>query len=403
MESLLFVSQRIPYPPNKGDKIRSYNILRHLANSFRIRLATFIDDPEDWHHVPELGKLCVDAHFARLDPLRARAKCLAGLLTGQALTLPYYWDRGMAAWIAETCRREPVDVVFFYSSAVGQYLPLLPVRPRRVVVDFVDVDSDKWRQYADRQPWPKSWIYGRESRKLLDFDRRLAQSADVSLLVSEQEAALFRGLAPESASRIFGIDNGIDSEYFSPRAAWDRVVPSERPAIVFTGAMDYWPNVDAVSWFAGDILPLVRRRVDAAFYIVGSNPAPAVLDLARHEGVHVTGRVPDVRPYLAQAAAAVAPMRIARGIQNKVLEAMAMARPVVTTSQGLEGIEAVPGRHLLVADDAEAFARATSEAMLNASSMLLGQEARRLIVERFSWDARFTALDRLIGSASAAS
>jgi sugar transferase (PEP-CTERM/EpsH1 system associated) len=234
--------------------------------------------------------------------------------------------------------------------------------------------------------------------ELLAFDRRLARSADASILVSEQEAALFRSLAPESAERIFGIGNGIDAGYFAPEAAYPPVIPKGRPAIVFTGAMDYWPNIDAVSWFVAEILPRVRQRVDAAFYIVGSNPAPQVLGLAAHEGVHVTGRVEDVRPYLAQAAAAVAPMRVARGIQNKVLEAMAMARPVVTTPQGLEGIEAVAQKHLLVAEDAETFATSTAQALLDPHSGALGREARSLIVERFSWGARLAAVDKLIGS-----
>lgn len=403
MDSLLFISQRIPYPPNKGDKIRSYNILRHLANSFRVKLATFIDDPDDWRHMPAVREMCVDMHVANLNPLLARARCLSGLLTGQPLSVPYYWNRELAAWIAETLRREPADVVFFYSSAVGQYLPLLPARPRRVIVDFVDVDSDKWQQYADRQTWPKSWIYRRESRKLLSFDRKLAQAADANILVSEQEAALFRSLAPESAERTFGIGNGIDATYFAPDPARPRLIPQGRPTVVFTGAMDYWPNIDAVSWFVADILPRIRQQLNAAFYIVGSNPTQQVLALGAHEGVHVTGRVEDIRPFLADAAAAVAPMRIARGIQNKVLEAMAMARPVVTTSQGLEGIEAVPGRHLLLADDAESFADATVEAIRGSDSERWGSEARSLVVERFTWAAQLAAFDRLIGAASSLS
>ena len=267
-------------------------------------------------------------------------------------------------------------------------------------MDFMDVDSDKWRQYAETQPWPLSWVYGRESRTLLAFDRRLAGLADASTVVSDKEAELFRHLVPESAEKIFGVSNGIDSDFFSPGRVYPPMIDGPGPNLVFTGAMDYWPNVDAVSWFAADILPRIRERFAAArFVIVGSSPAPKVVALGKLDGVHVTGRVADVRPYLAQAAAAVVPIRVARGIQNKVLEAMAMARPVVTTPQALEGIEASPETEVYLAADAPDFAATTIRAIEDPDASTVGAAGRRRVVESYAWPARLSAYDKLISGA----
>ncbi len=399
-EELLFLSQRIPYPPNKGDKIRSFHILRHLAESgrYRIHLGCFIDNDEDWAHLEVLRGMCADCMVL---PLGSKTKklgaLLAGALRGEALTLPMYRDARMAAWVDRVMTEARPDRVFVYSSAMAQYVLDAPRRGARLVMDFVDVDSDKWRQYAETQRWPMSRVYRRESRALLDFDRRVAETAAASIFVSEPEAALFRRLVPLAAERTFGIGNGIDADYFSPRAEFDDPFGGRGPAVVFTGAMDYWPNVDAVTWFAHDGLPGVRaRHPEALFAVVGGRPTPAVRKLAELPGVIVTGRVPDVRPYLAHAAVAVAPMRVARGVQNKVLEAMAMERPTVTTPQGLEGIDAEPGRHLLVAEDAASIAEAVVSAIDSPDSASLGTAARSLVVDGFSWPARLAQFDRLL-------
>jgi sugar transferase (PEP-CTERM/EpsH1 system associated) len=181
----------------------------------------------------------------------------------------------------------------------------------------------------------------------------VARDYDASLFVSAPEAELFRTLAPESSAKIGHFSNGVDTDYFSPDTGHANPYAAGERALVFTGAMDYWPNVDAVQWFCDEVFPVLRQRVpDLRFYIVGSRPAPAVQALGQREGVTVTGTVPDVRPYIAHAAVAVAPLRIARGIQNKVLEAMAMATAVVVSPQALEGIDAEPGSELLLAEDA---------------------------------------------------
>lgn len=399
MPDFLFLAQRLPYPPDKGDKIRSYRLLRRLAERGRVRLAAFVDDEADLAHLPAVRELCDEAHLARLDPRLARLRCLGGLADGAPLSLGYYRDRGLAGWVERVFREARPDAVVVFSSAMAQF-----VLDRRgappFVMDFVDVDSDKWRQYADTVSPPLSWIYRREWRRLLAFDRRVARAAQASTFVSEPEAALFRQLAPESAHKTFAVANGVDAEYFSPARDYERPLPDGRPVFVFTGAMDYWPNVDAVTWFAEAMLPRVRAALpEAEFWIVGAKPAPAVERLGGRPGVTVTGRVPDVRPYLAQATAAVAPLRISRGVQNKVLEAMAMARPVLVTPQALEGIEAAPGHEVLLADGEEAFAEAAIRAGRGELEPAIGAAARRCVIERFSWDARLAGLDRLLDRA----
>ena len=232
--------------------------------------------------------------------------------------------------VAETVRPA---VTFVYSSNMAPYILDLPKTGTRVV-DLVDVDSEKWRAFAETTTGPMRLVYRREWRKIAALERRIARECDLSAFVSDAEARLFARQHPDCAARIRGVSNGVDHRYFDPALDHPPVYDTTRPNYVFTGTMDYPPNVEAVGWFAADILPLIRRTLPAArFHIVGSNPSPEVLKLAQLDGVFVTGRVPDVRPYVAHATAGVAPMRIARGIQNKVLEAMAMARPVVLTSR----------------------------------------------------------------------
>jgi sugar transferase (PEP-CTERM/EpsH1 system associated) len=391
MDELLFLVHRIPYPPDKGDKIRSYHLLRHLARRYRVHVGAFVDDPEDWRHADALGSMCASLHLVQIRPTLARLGALSGLVSGEALTLGYYRHPRMRAWVRQRLEAG-VRRVVCYSSAMAQFV--LDTEGVRRVMDFVDMDSDKWRQYADTRPWPLSWLYRREAGRLLAWERRVAAAFDAGLFVSEQEAADFRRAAPEVAARIGWYGNGVDAEYFSPERAYDDPYPADVEALVFTGAMDYWPNVDAVTWFAHEVLPFIREKQPAAaFYVVGSRPAAQVQALARLPGVRVTGRVPDVRPYLAHAAAAVAPLRIARGVQNKVLEAMAMARTVVVSPQALEGIRALPGEEVLLADGAESFAQATLQALVGPD---LGPAARRRVLQDHAWEACLARVDALI-------
>jgi sugar transferase (PEP-CTERM/EpsH1 system associated) len=398
VDGLLFLAHRIPFPPNKGDKIRSFHLLRHLSRRYAIHLGAFVDDPADWQYESALKPYCASIRLFPLNPRRARLASLSGLLTGEALTLPYYRNRELKHWAASLADAGQVTRGLAFSSAMAQFMP---GNLSRRVLDMVDVDSDKWTQYAPTQRWPLSWIYAREGRKLAEWEARVAQDLDATLLVSCDEAALLRRQVPQAGNRIGAFENGVDADYFSPARDYPDPYPSDALGVVFTGAMDYWPNIDAVSWFAERVFPAVREAVPAAqFTIVGSRPTEAVLALARQPGVVVTGSVPDVRPYLAHAACAVAPLRIARGIQNKVLEAMAMARPVVVTAQAAEGIRAEAGRDFLLAQDEAGLASAVI-AQLHARATC--PQARACILAHYDWTRNLSMIDALFDAQPAAS
>jgi sugar transferase (PEP-CTERM/EpsH1 system associated) len=391
VDDLLLLIHRIPYPPNKGDKIRSYHLLKHLAQHYRVHLGTFVDDPDDWQHVPRVAALCASSHFAPLKPLLARARSLGALLANRSLSLDYYRNAGLKAWADAAMQAHPISRIVVFSSSMAQYAEAYPAARR--VVDFCDVDSDKWRQYAAQKSWPMNWLYRHEARQLLAYERKVARECDASLFVSAPEADLFKALAPESAAKIGFFNNGVDTDYFSPERSYASPYTAGERAVVFTGAMDYWPNIDAVQWFAAEVFPQLRARfADARFYIVGARPAAAVQALAQLPGVVVTGTVPDVRPYIAHAAVAVAPLRIARGIQNKVLEAMAMATPVVVSPQALEGIEAIPGTDLLLAPDAAAFV-ANVAALLTEADGAIGRVARAKVEQLYSWPSNLARIE----------
>lgn len=392
MANLLYLVHRMPYPPNKGDKVRSYHLLKHLVERHRVFVGTFVDDPDDEAHVDTLRTLCAGMHVTRLHPTRARIGSLAGLLDGEALTLHYYRDAALARWVRETVRREHIDAAVVFSSSMAQYAQGLGLP---MLVDFVDVDSAKWTAYAGQHRWPMSWLYRREGERLLAYERAVAASSARSFFVTEKEAALFRDLAPESVRSCEAMGNGVDADYFAPDPARaSPFAPDERP-VVFTGAMDYWPNVDAVTWFATEMLPRLRARWPTLrFHVVGRSPTPAVRALAG-EAITVTGTVPDVRPYLQHAAVVVAPLRLARGIQNKILEAMAMGRPVVAARECTEAIDAERGTELVAADDADAFVREVDALLRDpARAAAVGAAGRHRVQRGYGWDAHLGAFDR---------
>ncbi|MCU0965640.1 MAG: TIGR03087 family PEP-CTERM/XrtA system glycosyltransferase [Burkholderiaceae bacterium] len=400
MANLLYLVHRMPYPPNKGDKVRSYHLLKHLTQRHRVFVGTFIDDPDDEAHVDALRGLCAGLHVAPLHPLRARVASLAGLLHGEALTLRYYRNAALRQWVEQTVRHESIDAVVVFSSSMAQYAEGLRLP---MLVDFVDVDSAKWTQYADNHRWPMSWLYRREGDALLAYERAIASRCARAFFVTEKETELFRSLAPECTQQVEAVSNGVDADYFAP----DRGRPSpfevgELP-VVFTGAMDYWPNIDAVTWFAQDMLPRLRERWPALrFHIVGRSP-PAALRALASDAVSVTGTVPDVRPYLQHAAVVVAPLRLARGIQNKILEAMAMGRPVVATRDCAEAIGAAAGCELLWAADADAFVREVDALLGNtARAAAIGHAGRQRVLRDYSWSAHLSAFEHHLAPAPVA-
>lgn len=400
MPDLLFLTQRIPYPPIKGEKIRPLQILNHLRARYDVHLGCLVDDPRDLDHVETIRALCTDSYFATLDRRRAKITCLRGLATGKPLSVTFYYDRGLAAWVKQVLHRVRPEVLFICSSNMAPYVLDAGYRGRVCLVDLADVDSEKWRDYARHGSFPMSWVHRREWRQTAKLERRIAHECDWSTFVSQDEADLFARLLPDCAAKIRAISSGVDHRYFDPQqppgpAPFD----TAKLNFVFTGTMDYPPNVDAVTWFATAILPIIRlSRPDAQFHVVGSSPAPEVTKLGDADGVFVTGRVPDVRPYLSYATAGVAPMRIARGIQNKVLEAMAMARPVVVTRDALTGIDAVPGHEVLLAEGADAFAAACLQTA-EPGAAAIGQAARSRVVADYVWAERLRGFDRLLDPA----
>lgn len=401
MRDLLFLSHRLPYPPNKGDKIRSWHMLRHLAGRYRVHLGCFIDDDFDRQYIDTVARICGEHKVIRLDKRMGLLRGGFNLLRGGSLSIAYFGHPELRAWVGDIMARYRPPVAFAYCSAMAPYVMTPAYAGVRRVVDMVDVDSDKWRQYAAKRYWPLSAAYSREAAALLSSERRIAREFDATLFVSDAEADLFRRLAPESGDRVHGVPNGVDCDYFDPTRDYANPYPALDVPLVFTGAMDYWPNVDAVTWFAQQVMPLLAGDSRLRFYIVGSNPSPVVKALAEADPrVIVTGRVEDVRPYLAHAPAAVAPLRVARGIQNKVLEAMAMGRPVVASPAALEGIGPEASKYLMSAQSPEEFAAAVRRVLDDTGSAALGASAARCARETYGWGRSLARLEDLLAGPS---
>jgi len=393
MEELLFLAHRIPYPPNKGDKIRSFNILKYLARSYRVHLGAFVDDPHDMRYRDKVETLCESTCLLPLSPALGRLRSLSGLVQNKALSIPYFYDKKMKEWVDARMANAELQRVFVFSSPMAQYVLNKNSSHIRRVVDFVDVDSDKWRQYANLKHWPLSWLYRREAETLLQFERDVAVKFDASLFVSAEEAALSRQLVPEAAGSISHIENGVDHGFFMPDTGYADPYAGCRDVLVFTGAMDYWANIDAVSWFAKEVFPQVRAVVETAvFAIVGARPTREVKELSSRPGVKVTGAVRDIRPYLAHARVAVAPMRVARGVQNKILEAMAMARPVIATRVAVEGIDIAGEDGLEIADNSDEFAEKTIRLLKSVGPSMV-MSSRHWVCRRYDWDNNLEKLD----------
>lgn len=393
---LMFLAHRLPYPPDKGDKIRAWHVLEHLVARHDVLLGTFVDDPADMQHLGLLKQVCAEVFTARQRPSMLPWHATRAILSGRSITMTSYRDAGLAEWVRAASELHRPDRLFVYSGAMAQYAPM--VSARRRVIDFCDVDSAKWDAYAKRKRWPARVLYAYEARTLLAAERKAAVQFDACLLSSQIEVELFRRVAPEAGARALVMGNGVDLARFAPDPALAKP-RKDAPHIVFTGMMDYWPNVDAVVWFVNDIWPRVRAILpEARFFIVGAKPDATVRALADAPGVVVTGRVPDVRPYLAGASAVVAPLRVARGVQNKVLEAMAMARPVVATPAAMQGVRAEAGTEVLVAADAAGFADTLVSLLRHGAGEALGQAGRRRVEQDHSWASALTVLDAVLES-----
>jgi len=391
---ILFLTHRIPYPPNKGDKIRAFHIVEHLARQHEVHLATLVDDATDLEGIPELGKRVAGVLHARIDQPGRKLFALREILRSGSITVRHFYSRVLQRQIDALLDGLQFDAVFCSSSPMAEYVfrsrhAAGQLRSAIRLMDLIDVDSFKWRQYAERSPPWTAWIYRHEAKALGAYEQRIAREFDRLYVVSDQERTFFPGGPP---AHLEGMSNGVDLAFFAPRGPV--ASPLSTHALVFTGVMDYWPNVEGVSWFVERVLPLVQAVLpDAQLFIVGSRPSPEVRRLADAPGVTVTGFVNDVRDYISGASLCVAPLRIARGIQNKVLEAMAMAKAVVATPQAYEGVRAEAGEDIVVAEGEIGFADAIIALLRDqARAERIGANARRRVEQHYTWQGNLARL-----------
>lgn len=394
---LMVIAPRFPYPLDKGDRLTVFNLLKHFSRRHRLALVTFLEpgqDPDDRRHFEGWVE---EIHTLPLSRARAYGGCLAGGLSRRPLQTCYYRDPRMAALVARAVESFRPDLIYAHTIRVGEYP--LPHRAGRTTVLAMQIamtlNYGRLASFA-RQPASRLF-YGLEHRKVARYEPWIARQYDRCLLISPADLA---ALGP-GVDNVFFSPHGVDFEHFSPPEARQ----PEPGLIVFTGNMGYAPNVDAVLYFAAEILPLIRADMpEARLAVVGTDPAPAVRRLAEQPGIEVTGRVPDLRPWLARAAVAIDPLRIGAGLQNKVLEGMAMALPMVITTIANEGIGARPDQEVLVADAPAAFAAAVTGLLRDpARARTLGDAARAFIVGSWSWEKHFLDLEaefeRLAGTA----
>ncbi len=389
---ILFLSHRIPYPPDKGDKIRSWRWLKHLTECFSVHLACFVDDPRDFEHAGYLGELCETAALVPLNPNWSRLKSLQAIAEGLPFSFRYFHSGGMKRAVA-AARARPLVAEFAFSSAMAPYIEA-PVSDRIRIIDFCDADSAKWLQYAQTSRGAMSWLYQREGRLLALAETRIANWADASLAVSPEEASVFNNRKGVNRP-VLSIPNGVDTEFFNP--ANTKPVNAHVCDVIFVGAMDYRANIEGVLHFMKDVWPKVRaQKPDARFTIVGSNPDHKISALNSRGGITVTDRVDDVRPWLAGAKVVIAPLRVARGVQNKVLEAMAMAKPVIASAEAMTGIN-TPEDASVIALNPDDMADAIISLLRDeARCIALGKAARDYVQEQFGWRSSLDQLDQLL-------
>lgn len=385
---MLFLCQRVPDPPDRGDRITTHHFLRHLcASGARVHVGCFAEEDRDAEAVARLQEQLAGICAPRIHRGRRKWTSLRGLLSGQALSLPFHADPRLRRQIDAWTAAGPWDLVYVYSSSMAQYAERL--QDCRRLMQFAELDSDKWRQYAERLGGPGAWIYRREARKLLAYERHIARTFDLSVVVSEVEKELFLQQIPEVTPLV--LPNGVDTAHFAAPAAPQR----EPHTAVFTGIMDYEPNVHGLLWFVEECWPGLRQQFgDARLLVVGGRPTAQIQALHGQQGIEVTGRVPEIPPYLARASVSIAPLHLARGVQNKVLEAMSAGLPVVATPQASQGLGPEAAEVLAIHSEADATRTAVASWFADpAAAAEVGRRAADFVRARFSWETMYSRLD----------
>ena len=396
---IIFLAQRVPFPPNKGEKIRTFNQLKHLAEQqHKISVCAPIEQPEDVKYFQALAdKYCetITNHTLTAKPVRL----LKGLIKGQALSVANFYVNELQHKFDYILQQENFDVVICTSSAMAEYIyksksiEKLENKPL-LLMDFMDLDSDKWRQYAQTSNWPMKWIYQREASILANYEQKITHDFDTSFFIADAEVDLFYSRC-NNAGKVLTMGNGMDTNAFIPATISPE---NEAPVFLFTGVMDYKPNIDAVVWFVEEVWPSIFANYNKArFIIAGMNPSSAVNELTNITGIEVTGFVDDILPYYHQSDYFVAPFRLARGVQNKVLQAFACGLPVISTSMGAEGIDCIQDEHILIANNDVDFLRAV-ETLENDQVFraTIKKNALSLIHEQYSWQGKLQVLDEVL-------
>ncbi len=415
---LIVLCHRIPYPPNKGDKIRSYQFLKFLSTQFNVHLATYVDDAADEKYVAYVESLCVSSCIERVKSGAKIYSALISLFSGQAVTVTHYRSRKIERWLQDLNERLDSAGVFCISSPMARFLPNIQLKKTFSYIDYIDVDSAKWSQLATESRGLFRWIYSREARLLKAYENQIGKDFDKLLFVSKKEAETFlennrhtQELLSDSGfqHKVAVLSNGVDTDFFDPGISFIEVYPKNERIIVFTGVMNYQPNEDAVSWFSRECMPTIKRAIpNAVFYVVGAKPSGFVTNLASEFScVRVVGAVQDIRPYIKQAHVVVAPLRLGRGIQNKVLEALAFDKPLVASANALAGIDENHQLAAIVAQDSSQFATKVIEVLRQAGSGLLpsgtivnGFSGRAYVIEHFSWHDRYKKMEEIFNRKS---
>jgi len=390
---IFYICRRVPFPPDRGDKIAAFNVIRHLAVRHEVHVFCLGDGVQDVANVGGLEPYVKSVTAAPVGDVTIKLRALKALATGSPLSVAALNETKLHRAIRRQFAELPPDLIIVYSCNMAQFAQLFSAVPR--IIHFGDLDSMKWRLYAGRSAPPARWIYAVEGRRLLAYERRIAHDFSHALVHTEAEKCDFERLIPGVPISVIG--NGVDLDYFQPAGA------TKQPgSMVFTGVMDYRPNVDAVIWFCDEILPIVQTEIPkATLTICGSRPAPAVRRLAKRRGVTVTGWVPDARPYLDRAEIFVAPLRMARGVQNKLLEALAMGLPCVASAAARRGIVVADGEGIFAAEDPGEFARRLVELLQDDTRRSeIARKARAAAESHYRWEAQLAHLDRVISTAT---
>lgn len=386
---ILYVCHRFPYPPKRGGKIRPFNMIRHLSAQHEVTVASLARSPAEAADAQGIAPFCKRFEIGLVrNPVQA-LRMVARLPTPIPSSMGFFYSPDLAARIRSLLAGERFDLIFVHCSSVAQYVEDVGDIPK--ILDFGDMDSQKWFEYAGAKPFPLSLGYRLEGWKMERAERRLARRFDLCTATTRAEWETLESYGTGVPSDWF--PNGVDHQYFSPTAE-----PYDADTLCFVGRMDYYPNQECMFDFCRNTLPLLQsRRPGTKLLIVGADPSPAVRKLSELPGVTVTGSVPDVRPYVQRSACMIAPLNIARGTQNKILEGMAMGVPVVTSRVAAGGVDAQDENHFLVCDDREAYVRAICRLMNEPTErQRLAIAGRERILSHHAWDQSMRRLDRII-------